>query len=191
MNIRNARWLWLAPLLLLLVLATATSAYAADPVTLELQAPTSAGLGDQVTLSALMRDATGSPVKGSRVVFWSPASFLSVGGSIELGRATTDAQGRATLVYQARIGGAVSLNAYFSGDSRYDPAYASADMQVEGTAQLTKHPIEGVRVPGLSVWLLVAIVGTVWSIYFVVMVLLGLIAREGAETARATGRGNE
>lgn len=170
-----------------LLLAAATPAYAADPVTLELQAPKKAGLGDQVTLNSLVRDAQGSPVKGSRVVFWMPASFLSNGGAVELGSAITDSRGIATLRYQARIGGTVSLNAYFSGDSRYDPAYASADMQVEGTAQLTKHPIEGVRVPGLSVWLLAGLLGIVWSIYLTVMVLLTLIAREGSRPSEAGG----
>jgi len=191
MNIRSAKGLCLALLPLLLVLATSTPVWAAAPVTLELQAPTKAGMGDQVTVSALLRDAQGSPVNGSRVVFWSPASFLSNTGAVELGSAVTDSRGIATIVYQARIGGSVSLNAYLAGDSRYDAAYASADMQVEGTAQLTRHPIEGVRVPGLSIWLLAGILGVVWSIYFTVMVLLSLIAKEGGEPARAAGGAHE
>jgi hypothetical protein len=187
MTYRIARWIGLVSLPLVLLLAIATQVYAADPVTLELQAPTKVGLGDQVTVSALLRDAQGSPVRGSRVVFWMPASFLSNSGAVELGSAVTDSRGIATIVYQARIGGAVSLNAYLSGDSRYDAAYASADMQVEGTAQLTKHIIEGVRVPGLGVWLLAGLLGIVYSIYLTVVVLLSLIAREGSQTPKAAG----
>src|SRR3990172_4456989 len=178
MTSRIARWIGLVSLPLVLFLATAIQVWAAEPVTLELQAPTKVGLGDQVTVSALLRDAQDSPVRGSRVVFWMPASFLSNAGAVELGSAVTDSRGIATLLYQARIGGAVSLNAYLAGNSRYDAAYASADMQVEGTAQLTKHIIEGVRVPGLSVWLLAGLLAIVYSIYLTVVVLLGLIARE-------------
>ena len=109
---------------------------------------------------------------------------------MELGRATTDAQGRATLVYQVRTEEKASLNAYFPGNGRYSPVQASADIQVQGSAQLTRHPIEGVRVPGVGVWILVGILGGVWSTYFAVMVLLTLIAREGSKTpseAEASG----
>lgn len=186
MRIGRSKLILLA-LLSFLLLVTATPAWAADPVTLELQAPTKVGLGDQVTVNALLKDAAGSPIGGSRVVFWMPASFLSNSGAVELGSAVTDSRGIATIIYQARIGGAVSLNAYLAGDSRYDAAYASDDMQVEGTAQLTKHIIEGVRVPGLGVWLLAGLLGIVYSIYLTVIVLLSLIAREGSQTPKAAG----
>jgi hypothetical protein len=188
MSLRSAKWLWGALIPLLLVLATATPAWAAEPVTLELQAPERVMLGDEVNITAVLRDASGAPAPGATVILWSPASFLSVGGSMELGRATTDAQGRATLVYQVRTEEKASLNAYFPGDSRYSPAQASADIQVQGSAQLTRHPIEGVRVPGVGVWILAAILGGVWSTYFAVMVLLTLIAREGSETSREARR---
>ncbi len=184
MELRKVILLALLPTLLLV---TASPAYAAGPVTLELQAPKEAGLGERVTFTAMMKDATGSPVKGARVVFWFPASFLSTSGAVELGSAVTDSKGIATLLYQVRTEGSVSVNAYFSGDSRYDPASASIDMRVEGTAQLNKHIVEGVRVPGLSVWLLAGVLGIVYSIYFTVMVLLSLIAREGSHTPKATG----
>jgi hypothetical protein len=182
MNIRNARWLWLPLLPLLLVLATAAPAWAAGPVTLELQAPENVRLGDQVSVTAVLRDATGAPAPGATIVFWIPASFLSVGGSIELGRATTDAQGRATLLYQARTAEEkASVNAYFPGDSRYEPASATVELRVEGSAQLYQSTA-GVQVPGIGVWLLVGILGGVWSTYFAVMVFLALIAREGSKT---------
>ena len=187
MSIRHARWLWGVVLPLLLLLATSQPVWAASPVTLELEAPEQVTLGDMVRVTAVLRDLTGAPAPGATIVFWSPASFLSVGGSIELGRALTDAQGKATLRYQVRTEEKASLNAYFSGDSRYLSAQASTEMKVQGTAQITRHPIEGVRVPGIGVWILAAILGGVWSTYLGVMVFLSLIAREGSETARATG----
>jgi hypothetical protein len=190
MSVRNVKGLWVALGLLLLVLATASPVWAAEPVTLELQAPEQVSLGDEVSVTAVLRDGTGAPIRGATIIFWSPASFLSVGGSIELGRVTTDAQGRATLVYQVRTEEKASLNAYFPGDSRYDPASATVELTVQGSAQLTRHPIEGVRVPGVGVWILVGILGGVWSAYLAVMVFLTLIAREGSKASAEAGGTN-
>jgi hypothetical protein len=164
------------------MLATASPAWAAGPVTLELLAREQVRLGDQVSVTATLRDATGAPAPGATIVFWSPASFLSVGGSVELGRATTNAQGRATLLYQARTEEKASVNAYFPGDSRYEPASATVELMVEGSAQLYQSTA-GVQVPGLGVWLLVGVLGGVWSTYLAMMVFLTLIAREGSKAS--------
>ncbi len=184
MNGRSAKRLWVLLVPLLLAVATATPAWADGLVTLEIQAPTQVGLGEEVSVTAVLRDATGAPAPGATIIFWSSASFLSVGGAIELGRATTDAQGRATLLYQARTEEKAFLNAYFPGDSRYDPASAAVELAVQGSAQLYQSTA-GVQVPGLGVWLLVGALGIVWSIYLLVMVLLTLIAREGSKAPSA------
>ncbi|MBI2165195.1 MAG: Ig-like domain-containing protein [Chloroflexi bacterium] len=180
MRVRRGTWRWVALLgTLSLFLATGTPVWAAEPVTLELQAPEQLALGDKVSVTAMLKDANGSPVPAGTVILWTSGSFLSVGGAVQLGEAATDAQGRVTFTYEARNEGAVTLNAYFRGDSRYGFAQGSAAVDVQGSAQLTRHPIEGVRVPGIGVWILAAILGGVWSTYLAVMVFLTLIAREG------------
>ena len=57
-----------------------------------------------------------------------------------------------------------------------------ADLTVQGSAQLYRETA-GVQVRGIGVWLLVGLVGAVWSIYFTVMVLVSLIARAGSKAA--------
>ena len=102
---------------------------------------------------------------------------------MRLAQATTDAQGRATFSYQVRsAAGPLTLNVYFPGNSLYAPAQGSAELTVLGITQLYQQTA-GVRVPGIGVWLLVGLVGAVWSIYFTVMVLVSLIARAGSKAA--------
>ncbi|MFQ5854475.1 MAG: Ig-like domain-containing protein [Anaerolineae bacterium] len=176
------RWGRVSVLTTLLSLALAASVLAADPTTMELQAPQEVSLGDVITVTAVLRDGQGLPIPAATIILWSPASFLSTDGAMRLGQATTDAQGRATFLYEARREGALALNAYFSGDSRYAPAQVSADLTVQGSAQLYQETA-GVRVPGVGVWLLVGLLVVVWSIFFTVMVLLTLIAREGSKAS--------
>jgi len=176
MRTRTAKWLWLATLPLLVVLVTATPAWAAEPVNLEFQAPEQVNIGDEVMVTAGLRNEKGIPVPGANIVLTSEASFLSAEGTIELDRAATDAQGIVNFLYQARTEGPITLNVYFSGDSRYGSAQDSTELTVLGSVQLYQQTA-GVRLPGISVWLLVGVLGTVWSIYVTVMVLLALIAR--------------
>ncbi len=186
MSMRKARWLWLTLLPTLLALATAAPAWAADPVTLQLQAPEQVTLGEEASVSAVLADGQGTPVRGATIILWSAGSFLSTGGAIELGRAATDAQGRATFTYQARSEGALTLNASFPGDSRHASAQASSEVKVQGSFQLYQEEA-GVQVPGITVWLLVGLLGGVWSTYLTVMVLLTLIAREGPKAPLGAG----
>ncbi len=186
MILRVSRWVSLVAVTAAFLMATSNPLWAAEPVSLELQAPEQVTLGDEVIVTAVLRDGNGAPVPAATVILWSAATFLSTGGAIELGRAVTNAQGKATLLYQARTEERALLNAYFPGDSRYDPASATVELMVQGSSQLYQSTA-GVRVPGIGVWLLVGVLGIVWSIYLTVMVLLTLIAREGSKAPLETG----
>lgn len=177
---RNLVVQWNAVLLLtLLLLCTlGTPVWATDPTTLELQAPQAAGLGDVVEIVAVLQDENGAPISAASVILWTSASFLSTEGAMKLGQVATDEQGRAVFHYEARTSGSLALNAYFSGDTRYASAQGSAALTVSGSRQIY-HEESGVHIPGVGVWLLVALLLFVWSLFFIVMVLLSLIAREG------------
>lgn len=181
MHVAKPLWLVLASVFLLLV--TSQPVWAADPVTLELRAPERVNLGDEIEVESFLRDGTGKPIPAVSVVLYSGASFLSTNGNVQLGQTATDARGVARFSYQARTQGEITLNASFLGADRYGAAQASVPLVVEGSAQLTRHPVEGVRVPGIGPWILAGILGGVWSIYLVVMLLLALIAREGASAS--------
>ena len=177
----KALWLVLPPLLVLLI--TSQPVQAADPITLELKAPARVNLGEKVEIESLLRDGAGKPVPAASVVLYSGASFLSTNGNVQLGQTATDALGRALFAYEARTQGEVTLYASFLGDTSHSAADASVQLTVEGSAQLTRHPIEGVRVPGIGPWILAGILGGVWSTYLAVMVFLALIAREGSSAS--------
>lgn len=175
MHTRKTR-LWLFPVALFAVLLHTTSALAASPVILTVQAPTQMNLGDEVTITAVLTDSQGRPIPGVRILLFTPGDFLSVEGPIELDRAITDAQGTASLRYQARTENSVTLTASFSGNSQYSPSQASTDIAIDGSWQLYQQT--GVGLPGMTVWwLLVVVLGVAWSVYCGVMALLILIAR--------------
>lgn len=188
MSLRMTRWPG-AALLALLLLAGTTPVQAADPVVLELQVAEQATLGEEVLVTATLRDSKGLAVQGAIIVLWHPGTFLSTGGTVRLGEATTDSQGKATFLYEPRTEGLVTMTASFPGNDRHDFAAASAGVTVQGSRQLYFESA-GVQVPGLGVWLLVAVLGTVWSVYFTVVVLLTRIARAASRSPASVGGGH-
>ncbi|MBF8267558.1 MAG: hypothetical protein HW388_1066 [Dehalococcoidia bacterium] len=174
----------LAILVLLALLLFSSVAQGAGPEPgLTLQAPAQGTLGQTATVQSTLLALGGSPVSGATIQFFSPASFLSTSGEVFLGEAVTDSSGVAVLRYELRSDNQVEIIARFAGNASYGPAESSATIAVQGSTQLYQEDI-GVRVPGLNVWLLAAILGGVWSVYFTVFVLVSRIAREGVR-ARA------
>ncbi|MBI4339376.1 MAG: Ig-like domain-containing protein [Chloroflexi bacterium] len=144
-------------------------------------------VGQKLTLRARLTDGAGVPVPGAEVVFQRDASFMNYESELVLGRAVTDAQGIAVLLYSPRTEGETPVAALFRGNAQYAPASASGVLPVRGGPALYREEA-GVRIPGVNVSLLVGVLGTVWSIYFIVVTLITLITREGAkELARIGG----
>ncbi len=185
MSVRNMKWFWRALVPLPLLLMTVTPALAASPLTLQMQAPSQVRLGETATITAVLQDGKGAPVPRATIVLRSQGSFLSTDGAVEQGREVTNAQGKVVFVYEARTEGTVTLNAYYAGDSRFDPAQSSTEITVQGSGQLYQET-GAVQVPGVR-WLLVGLLSGVWLIYMMVMVLLSLIAREGSQASRGAG----
>ncbi len=171
---------WLLPLLLALIcLQVATgSALAAQETQVELSLPGEGKVGEEAIVVAVLAEASGSPLQGVEVVFYTPAEFANVSGEIEIGQSVTDEQGVASLVYTPRSWGEQTVIVRFAGDSQYSAAESSAVTLIEPGPQLHQEEA-GVDVPGIGVWLLVAVLGVVWTIYLVIAVLLELIARKG------------
>ncbi|MBI4310547.1 MAG: Ig-like domain-containing protein, partial [Chloroflexi bacterium] len=151
-----------------------------------LQAPDKVNLGEEVMITAVLKDSKGAPIAGAKIRLWTPGQFLSVGGEMELGTVTTNAQGIAAFRFQARSEDLARLNADFFGDSRHSPAQAAIDVAVVGSDQLYQQTA-GVRLPGIGVWLIVGALGVAWSIYIGMMALVTLIARAGTSVPGKTG----
>lgn len=108
-----------------------------------------AELGQEVQVQARLVTASGAAIPKAVIFFTTPVTFLNASGDMVVARATTDAQGIGTAVFQVRQSGQVAVKAEFRGDATYAPAKASTQLQVVGSAQLYDQKA-GVHLPGLN-----------------------------------------
>lgn len=151
---------------------------------IRLRVPKEATLGGHVTLRATLTDPhDGEPIRGALVTFEAPAFWgEEFQGMMVIGSARTDRMGVATLTTQMRSSGDLEIRAVFEGVDGFAPVSASADLDVRGDVQLYESKA-GIRVPWLNLWVLAAVIGLVWSLYFLVGLRVLAIARP--RTARA------
>jgi hypothetical protein len=131
-----------------------------------------------MTVTAVLTEQTGAAIAGAEVVFSREAGFLNSLSELEIGRAKTDAAGSASVTFVPRSEGKVLLLADYKGDARYSASSGTFSVEVATGGPLYSEQ-QGVKVPGINVSLLVAIVGAVWVTYFAVMGHIFLIARGG------------
>jgi hypothetical protein len=131
------------------------------------------------------RVSQGQALPGTTVTFYATESFGGVTGKVEIGRAVTDTNGVATITHKPRATGDHQISAEYpaEGEGR---AGASAVISVAGvgTTQLY-HSSSGIQVPGLNVWILMAVLATVWAILLSVALRVIVIAH--AASARGPG----
>jgi hypothetical protein len=164
------------------------------PSAISLGAPTTATLGQRVTLQAHLIDAQGAPIAKAPVTFVVPLSFLNVDGDVVVAHGQTNDQGLVAATWQIRSSGTLGISAQFAGDAEHGPATASSQIVVTGNQQLYVDD-QGVLVPGLSVapipalaglwprltpWPIVAALLIVWSLYGRVAFLLFQLVRQSA-----------
>lgn len=186
-NLRQLSWTALA-LIAWVLFGGVALADGPEATRIELLPPTGAAVGQETSLSArVTAKATGAPVPGVEVVFTRTAQFMNTESEVVLGKALSDKQGLATFSFVPRSEGEIALSAAFAGSTQYQRSTASAQAAIAtGPAQYVE--TAGVQVKGVNVMWLVAVLAIVWSVYFAVMGLLALIAREGEREPQA-GRG--
>lgn len=134
--------------------------------------------GDRMTLSAFLIDPAGNPVYGQEIVFIATDKFMNVSGQLELGRARTDGSGLAELPIIPRREGETLVTASFAGNDVFAAVEASESLEVAGGEQLYEEHVP-FRIPGANVWMVTAILGSLWGIYFIAMGYGVHIARSG------------
>jgi hypothetical protein len=179
------------------------------PTAIAVAAPSSAQLGQAVTVKAKLVDGAGNVFPNARVDFTSPETFLNNTGDMVVASALTDDQGVATAQFQARRSGPLTVKAVFRGDGGYAPSEASAELTVSGSSQLyTQEVIPSV--PGINAspigsfgtasntrwlltgWPIAGVLIVVWSSYASAVFFMSRIAAatgEGPDLAEAAAGG--
>jgi hypothetical protein len=112
-------------------------------------------------------DPGGAPIAGMTVVLREQVTAFQVTGDVELAQAVTDANGVATLTYNPTVPGDHQLHiSYTNGNAA--PQDASVSVTVPADGQQLYQSTAGVSIPGFNVWLLMAVVATVWAILLTV-----------------------
>ncbi|NQW22466.1 MAG: Ig-like domain repeat protein [SAR202 cluster bacterium] len=168
----------LVAILMWLLSVSLTQAQSPAGTELELILPDESAVGQETELRAHLVNSLGGAVVGAEVTFLREAVFMNTGNDLILGTAVTDETGVAVLVFIPRSEGEMLITAEFYGDSQYGAAFATGVVPIAtGPALYVEE--ERFRVPGINVSLFAAVLGGVWSLFFVVLVLIWLISREG------------
>jgi len=170
------------------VLALARTADASH-VVVEVLGPGQVEVGVPAELQVALHDAeTGLPVANAPVTVYTDATFGGVTGEVELGKAVTDERGVAALNYVPRTAGSHELRIEHLAAGGVEHEATSAAISVVGAPQLYRSA-SGVQVPGLNVWLIIAVVATVWSLLFSVGLRVFTIARANGDGRNDHGTG--
>lgn len=160
-----------------------TGIASASHVVVDLSAPHQMSIGQPMEVQAdFHSEADKAPIAGMTVTFHEEVTFGGVTSDVELGQAVTDANGLAALTYAPRAAGTHEIHVrYAYGDGQAEDAAAS--ITVPATGQQLYRSTAGVKIPGLNVWLLMALVAIVWAILLSVAFRVVAIARAGADEA--------
>ena len=167
-----------------------TGTASASHVLVDVAVPDEATVGDSVAVEATLLSAeSGLPLANTPIVFYTEASFGGVTGEIELGRGVTDQNGVALLDYRPRTAGEQQIRVEYltPGDTEPEAASTTTTITVASGPQLYQST-SGVQVPGLNVWLIIAVVAVVWSLLLSIGLRVMAIARASAETERRPER---
>ena len=187
-------------LLLSVVMGAAIFALAgtadASHMKLDVVAPSQLTVGDSVDIQAVLHAAHGGEaVAGATVTFYMDGSFGGIDGEVILGHAVTDENGVAVLNYQPRSAGEHQLRVEYLTPGAGEPEETTWSHSVSGATGQLYRSSAGVQIPGLNVWLLIAVVAAVWVILLSVAVRVIAIAnaptdagaRSPASRSGATG----
>ncbi len=167
---------------------SAVSAHA-SPFTVSIAGATNAVVGQPGEISAtLVSPDSGKPMSGVNVTFLAHAAFGKMDGFVEVGQATTNSQGVATVSYVPREPGDQAIKVSYVPVPGAKAEEASGTISVAGAPVQLYTPTAGIQVPGLNSWLIVGLLTIVWGTLFGVGVTVIRIARAGQGETRVTRR---
>jgi hypothetical protein len=179
------------PLLLFAALSAVclpSRAVHASQVEVEISAPKEGQVGHEVQIRVTIRSSgDGVPIADAEVTLLREASFARVVGDVELARAVTDQNGVGILPYEPTVAGEQNLVLEYTSPDGTERQTAALTISVAEGPQIQRSTA-GIRVPGLNVWALIAVLSAVWAILFSTALLMVRIGRIGREEATASPR---
>ena len=161
------------------IFALAGSAEATH-ASLDLVTPSRLTVGHSVDIEAVLHSVHGNEsVAGATITFYMDSSFGGVDGEVMLGQAVTDDNGVAVLNYQPRAAGEHQMRVEYLTPGESEPEEATWSHSVDGATGQLYRSTSGVQIPGLNVWLLIAVVATVWAVLLSVAARVIAIAYAG------------
>jgi hypothetical protein len=183
---------WLAP-------GLARAQQATEATSLIIGAPSTAALGQPITVQAVLVDSTGHPISKATIDFTLPVDFLTGSGSMVLVETVTDKDGRVRAEIANRTSGAVTLQAEYHGNDEYAASSAAAPITVTGDDQQYAEDI-GLHIPffntppaltaggnitvigaalwpSMTGWPIAAVLIIIWALYGLVVFRIFQLAR--------------
>lgn len=160
-------------------LSLASTARAAH-VKVNLDVPDQPAIGRPMEVQAHFHSASDEAIPNLTVTFHEEVTFGGVTSDVELGRAVTDEDGYAALTYEPRTAGTHQIHVRYAYEDGEEED-AAASITVPAAGEQLYRSTAGVKIPGLNVWLLMALVAAVWTILISVAVRVIAIARAGEQ----------
>jgi hypothetical protein len=167
---------------------SAISAHA-SPLNVSIASATNAVVGQPNEISAtLLSPDTGKPMSGVNVTFLAHATFGKMDGFMEVGQATTNIQGIASVSYVPRDPGSEAIEISYVPTAGAKAETATGSINVAGAPSQMYTQTAGIQVPGLNSWLIVGLLTIIWGTLFGVGVTVLRIARAGLGETRLARR---
>jgi hypothetical protein len=160
----------------------ASHATAAAGFTVQISQEADAVANQPVVLDATVVDAAGAPVPGVVVTFYVKDTFGRVTGDVEIGRDATSSAGVASITYRPREAGPRDVRVEAAAKDG-TTAKAATTITVAGAAEQAYKQTAGIKVPGLNVWLIIALLTIVWGTLLFVGLTVVRIAAAGSDEA--------
>ncbi len=116
--------------------------------TLLLTAPEQAQSGEPLTLTAVVKDSQGKPIRNAAVRFFIEVDFFA-SGLMEIGEAVANDQGVAVLEYTPRLEGDIEILARYDGDG-FNPAESTVTLTLAGSDEPFYEVEVGMQLPTLG-----------------------------------------
>jgi mono/diheme cytochrome c family protein len=144
---------------------------------IDVSGPTEVTVGEELEITAVVRDADdGSPVEGSEVGFFANSFFAGVAGEIQLGTVETDRNGVANFHTVFSVRGVHRVRVEVQDDAGAEQGAVVIGVDIGPQIVVSAG---GFRIPGVGAWVVTFVIGAVWVIMIAAAVWMVRVSRSG------------